>query len=327
MGRSATPARARGIALAALAAIAVHSPAALAERAADPQAAALASLMMESAVESVASTQCDSPGALVLAIYRGLDGRVSPDTSFTADRARELKDRLHKQSSGLSRLCADTLKPALSAAGGPFEKVATSMTAVFEAMEPAARDELIKFLDSSAGNDFARVFRILDEQMTEAWIKWLSQKGTIVLEQFVRSAEARLPAVRGGPSRPAARVAGSGAHDGDATSPPPPPPIQPDLKIAPARLLPDPPLAQACQSFYPVPSRMLHEEGIVTVLIYVAQDGRLASLQIETSSGYPALDVAAAACIGAAARFTPMQRDGQPVGSWQRLKWNWRLTN
>ncbi len=86
-------------------------------------------------------------------------------------------------------------------------------------------------------------------------------------------------------------------------------------------------LGSACESFYPVTSRRLNEEGSVVLLVYVLATGRIGSVLVDSSSGFPALDVAAAGCIGAVAEFEPQRREGQPVASWQRMKWTWRLSN
>ncbi len=84
-------------------------------------------------------------------------------------------------------------------------------------------------------------------------------------------------------------------------------------------------LGEACADFYPQESRRRGEEGAVVLSVRVSERGRLSGVRVEASSGYPALDVAAAACIGTYGEFEPQTEGGQPVTSWQRLKWTWRL--
>jgi protein TonB len=295
------------------------------DRPPDADVVELATFFVRSTVDGVVAVQCDSPQGLDTTLEIGLDAWLSHDPSLTQDKVRDFKSRLHRNGSGLARLCADTLTSSLTSADGPLATARTTVVNLMDSMDPTDRTALLQFLTSRSGAEFARVFRALDEVAHEAWAKWLSQDGTIALEQFARTAVARLP--NGG----AAAVRSHGvetANAGNEASSPTPEPSSPvDVRVVPAKMLNDRQLGEACESFYPVHSRMLGEEGEVIVVLFVAADGRLTSLQIQNSSGYPALDVAAAACIGVAARFAPMQRDGQPVGSWQRLKWIWHLSS
>jgi len=85
-------------------------------------------------------------------------------------------------------------------------------------------------------------------------------------------------------------------------------------------------LGTGCGSFYPTSSRRLGEEGSVVLQVLIGDDGKLQGVTVESSSGFPALDVAAAACVGALGEFEPVRVDGQPRAAWQRMKWTWRLT-
>jgi TonB family protein len=86
-------------------------------------------------------------------------------------------------------------------------------------------------------------------------------------------------------------------------------------------------LGDACERYYPLSSRLSSEHGATTLLAFVDVDGRVTETRVETGSGYVALDEAAERCIAQKGRFTPQLVDGTPVGSWQRLKFNWRLDN
>ncbi len=85
-------------------------------------------------------------------------------------------------------------------------------------------------------------------------------------------------------------------------------------------------IGAACESVYPPRSRIVGEAGKVTLLLYIKEDGHLATVVVETSSGYPALDIAAAACVGAAGKFVAQRDGGRPIATWQRMRWNWSLT-
>jgi len=85
-------------------------------------------------------------------------------------------------------------------------------------------------------------------------------------------------------------------------------------------------LGEACSSYYPSASRRLSEEGSVVLLVYIAPNGRVSETKVETSSGIARLDDAAEKCVKAQGRFEPQRVGSEPVGSWQRMKWTWRLT-
>ena len=85
-------------------------------------------------------------------------------------------------------------------------------------------------------------------------------------------------------------------------------------------------LGEACSSYYPSASRRLSEEGSVTLLVFIAPNGRVSETKVETSSGIGRLDEAAEKCVKAQGRFEPQRVGSEPVGSWQRMKWTWRLT-
>jgi len=86
-------------------------------------------------------------------------------------------------------------------------------------------------------------------------------------------------------------------------------------------------LGEACGSYYPSASRRLSEEGSVVLLVYIGTNGKVNETKVETSSGFQRLDEAAEKCVKAQGRFEPQKVGNDPVPSWQRMKWTWRLTN
>lgn len=95
--------------------------------------------------------------------------------------------------------------------------------------------------------------------------------------------------------------------------------------ITPARVAQGLSLGDACERYYPLSSRMALEFGATTLIVYVDVDGRVKDTRIELGSGYVALDEAAEHCIMEQGRFVPQTSDSAPVGSWQRMKFTWRL--
>jgi hypothetical protein len=53
--------------------------------------------------------------------------------------------------------------------------------------------------------------------------------------------------------------------------------------------------------------------------------GRVLRTLVERPSGFDRLDDAAQRCVEEQGEFEPQRLDRQPVGSWQRMKWTWRL--
>jgi TonB family protein len=87
-------------------------------------------------------------------------------------------------------------------------------------------------------------------------------------------------------------------------------PVPMPAGLDPARLCP-----------YPFASRVRGEEGAVVLGLLVEPSGVVSRAEVETSSGYPALDDAPVVCAAATARF-----EHRPSGPWHtRIKWTWRL--
>jgi TonB family protein len=86
-------------------------------------------------------------------------------------------------------------------------------------------------------------------------------------------------------------------------------------------------LAAACAGYYPDDAKRRGQEGAVVLRFYVNSDGTVVDPQVQTSSGVPSLDEAAARCLQSEGHFEPKSVDGHPAGAWYQVKWVWRLTN
>lgn len=64
---------------------------------------------------------------------------------------------------------------------------------------------------------------------------------------------------------------------------------------------------------YPLPSRVLQEQGNVVLKYLVKQDGSVGDCTVTTSSGKPRLDAAACAIVKRRWKFKPAMQDGKPV--------------
>jgi protein TonB len=129
-----------------------------------------------------------------------------------------------------------------------------------------------------------------------------------------------LPIVAG-PPPPAAIVRHvEEAKPAPVAKPAPPP-------ITPVRVAKGVNLGDLCEPYYPSASRRLSEEGSVVLLVYVGPNGRVTETKVETSSGIQRLDEAAEKCVKAQGRFEPQKVGNDAVGSWQRMKWTWRLSS
>jgi len=78
--------------------------------------------------------------------------------------------------------------------------------------------------------------------------------------------------------------------------------------------------------FYPSASIRAGEEGVATVEIYIAADGRVTDARIKTSSGFDRLDEATLKYVKTW-RMKPATRGGVPEGSWVTVPVRWKLTN
>jgi TonB family protein len=84
-------------------------------------------------------------------------------------------------------------------------------------------------------------------------------------------------------------------------------------------------LGEACAHYYPSEARRLGLEGDVSLKVFIQPDGRVGEVVLESSSGSSLLDEAAAHCIRDEGRFVASVQDGKAVGSWNRIRWRWRI--
>jgi len=77
---------------------------------------------------------------------------------------------------------------------------------------------------------------------------------------------------------------------------------------------------------YPDLARQAGVEGVVTLWIYVKPDGTVADVQLYNSSGVGSLDEAARSAAWNT-RWSPARNNGQPVGVWTSLSYNFELSN
>ena len=75
---------------------------------------------------------------------------------------------------------------------------------------------------------------------------------------------------------------------------------------------------------YPSSARRLGIQGMTTLRVYVAADGRVGEVQVQESAGHPDLDAAAADAVKRW-RFEPARRGTEPVGVWVLLPVEFRL--
>ncbi|MBS0394769.1 MAG: TonB family protein [Proteobacteria bacterium] len=130
-----------------------------------------------------------------------------------------------------------------------------------------------------------------------------------------------LPIVQG-PPPPAAIVRPVEQPKPEPAAKPAPPPI------SPVRIVKGVNLGDRCEAYYPSASRRLSEEGSVVLLVFVSPDGKATETKVETSSGIQRLDEAAEKCIKAQGKiFEPQKVGNEAVGTWQRMKWTWRLSS
>lgn len=105
-----------------------------------------------------------------------------------------------------------------------------------------------------------------------------------------------------------------------------PPPSPPPMAPAPAvRTPPRSPPKGLSQPEYPPTARRLGQEGTVTLLIYVLEDGRVGDVKVEKSSGFVKLDEGAAAHAKRSWRFVAGQEGNKPVASWGRFAVTFKL--
>ena len=106
-----------------------------------------------------------------------------------------------------------------------------------------------------------------------------------------------------------------------------PPPVAPPVEVPLVRASFDPrrPI-RSNEDYYPSASIRAGEEGVTTVEIYVAADGRVTDARVKTSSGFDRLDEATLKYVKTW-RMKPATRGGVPEGSWVTVPVRWKLVN
>jgi protein TonB len=107
-----------------------------------------------------------------------------------------------------------------------------------------------------------------------------------------------------------------------AAAPAPAPSPAPPAAPAPAAVRSIPPSAvqylEPPAPTYPRTSIRLHETGVVTVRVFIGEDGLPRQVQLARSSGFPRLDESAVSAVQKA-RFRPPTENGQPLSGWARI--------
>ena len=230
-----------------------------------------------------------------------------------AEALAERRRHLEATAPELAAACERRVREVLGSEDGPLAHYREQVRAALS-KSPAPREyeQLRAFLESPAGRHAEAARRAVDAEAYLAFVQWGQRFAGPLYDELAMMLRADVGPLPPKAAAPAAATPPSGAAPG--------------IRIEHARVRNGASLGTACASFYPLTSRRLNEEGSVVLVVYVLETGRIGSVLVESSSGFPALDVAAAGCIGAVAEFEPQKREGQAVASWQRMKWTWRLT-
>jgi protein TonB len=116
-------------------------------------------------------------------------------------------------------------------------------------------------------------------------------------------------------------------------TPPPPLPVVQPVFVPPPQPKPPPEkyisvtelkYAHRVEAIYPDEAKRRHEQGQVTVMIYINADGVLDKVEIVKSSGYPLLDAAAVKAVKES-QFNAEFVGKIPVGQWAEQTFTFRL--
>ncbi len=103
-----------------------------------------------------------------------------------------------------------------------------------------------------------------------------------------------------------------------AAPPPPPKPVAvSEPRSDPRRPNSQPP--------YPAISKRLGEEGVVTLQLYVTENGRVAEVKVQKSSGFPRLDEAAVREAKRNWRFIPAKKGDEVIAAWMSINVRFEL--
>ena len=291
--------RRRGVATALCSALALG----LASAAPPPRPAAL-DAVADSLVDDLATELVEFMCAPVAGLPERIDVAVASRTDLPPEQTAEYRARLGESGPKLHDACVARTRAAAAAPDGPRAALAARLAPSLAAhLDARDLERTRSFLESGAGRRLADVRRDFNAEAFGVVAPWVVSFGPALygdLRMMLTAEVGTLPPPASEPAPAPERV--RSAHIKNASR-----------------------LGTACSDFYPERSRRAGEQGAVVLLLRISDSGRLAGLLVETSSGYPALDVAAAACVGAHAEFAPQIVGERPVAVWERLRWTWRL--
>ena len=239
-------------------------------------------------------------------------GKFLAERSADADTSAEqnpLARQWGERAEVFRTACRDRVQEAFDSPRSPKAQVLEELRSRLATVDRRELARIAQFLSSSEGRALGEIEDHLALEAPTVMTPWLSWFGPKLYEDLKLTLTAEwgdLPAVRRAP------------EPADAST-------RPRVEVTTARVR-SRHLAEDCESFYPAEARRAGQEGLVGLLLAVADNGRLTGVKVETSSGVESLDVAAAACVAAHGEFEPVQVDGRAVASWQRLRWRWVLT-
>ncbi len=77
---------------------------------------------------------------------------------------------------------------------------------------------------------------------------------------------------------------------------------------------------------YPHDARINQQQGSVVLNFLIDASGKMLEAKVAQSSGWPDLDNAALYAFTApGCEFYPVMANGQPIKSWARIKYTWKL--
>ena len=256
-------------------------------------------------VDDLATELVEFMCAPVASLPERIDAQVASRTDLPPEQTAGYRARLGDSGPKLKDACRARTRTAAAAPDGPRAALAAKLAPALAAhLGERDLEKARGFLESGAGRRLGEVRREFNGEGLSLIAQWMASVGPALYGDLGMMLTAEVgtlpppPVDAASPSREAVRS----AHLKNASR-----------------------LAEACAEFYPDHARRAGEQGAVVLLLRIADSGRLAGLLVESSSGYPALDVAAAACVGAHAEFEPQFVGDRPTTAWERLRWTWRL--
>lgn len=97
--------------------------------------------------------------------------------------------------------------------------------------------------------------------------------------------------------------------------------------IEPVSTITKPKIVRGSKPDYPAASIRLGEEGATGLRLYITKDGRVADVELASSSGSLRLDQAAVKHAKNNWRFSPCTEDGVAIACWHQTKLVWKIEN